>query len=352
MTKATTEIKATATSPLKPVIPKREFKGLLVIGDPHIEGRQPGFRKDDFPKVILEKIRWCLEYCAKNQLLPVFLGDIFDKPRDNQTWLICELIDMMRAWPAIGIFGNHDCRETELNEHDSLSLLIKSRCFALMSPKRAWTGTINGRQVIVGGSSYRQEIPKSFAVNPKSNPTSQPPIVIWLTHHDIDFAGYDSGRFAAHEIENVDLLINGHIHRRLPSIQAGKTTWMNPGNISRRSRSEANKLHVPRALKITFDQSGYQTADVEIPHQKFDEIFHEIEGPEIGPDNKSPFVTSMRELLARRTESGAGLHEFLKQNCGQFKPRVADYIQCLADEVTNEKGVNEKVVNEKVEIHD
>jgi len=63
-----------------------------------------------------------------------------------------------------------------------------------------------------------------------------PPLVLWLTHHDIDFAGYESGRYPAHEITNVDLLINGHIHRRCKPMVAGKTTWINPGNISRRSR--------------------------------------------------------------------------------------------------------------------
>ena len=45
------------------------YVGLLVIGDPHVEGRQPGFRKDDFPNVILKKIAWCLEYAESYQLL-------------------------------------------------------------------------------------------------------------------------------------------------------------------------------------------------------------------------------------------------------------------------------------------
>jgi hypothetical protein len=28
---------------------------MLVIGDPHVEGRQPSFRRDDYPRVILQK---------------------------------------------------------------------------------------------------------------------------------------------------------------------------------------------------------------------------------------------------------------------------------------------------------
>ena len=46
------------------------YVGLLAIGDPHLEGRQPGFRKDDYPNVILDKLAWCLEYAEANRLLP------------------------------------------------------------------------------------------------------------------------------------------------------------------------------------------------------------------------------------------------------------------------------------------
>ena len=107
--------------------------GLLVIGDPHVEGRQPGFRRDDYPEVILEKIRWCLDYALENNLQPVFLGDMFEKPRDNSNWIIARLIEIMQGSGAIGIYGNHDCAEISLTENDSLMLLIKAGCLKLVS---------------------------------------------------------------------------------------------------------------------------------------------------------------------------------------------------------------------------
>ena len=81
--------------------PSDQYVGLLLIGDPHIEGRQPGFRKDDFPRVILDKVEWCLNYAKSNNLMPTFLGDMFDKPRDNPTWMIGRLIEMMSLVPSI-----------------------------------------------------------------------------------------------------------------------------------------------------------------------------------------------------------------------------------------------------------
>ena len=34
----------------------REYEGLLFVGDPHLASRVPGFRKDDYPRVALEKL--------------------------------------------------------------------------------------------------------------------------------------------------------------------------------------------------------------------------------------------------------------------------------------------------------
>ena len=316
--------------------PDDSYVGLLVIGDPHIEGRQPGFRKDDFPEVILNKVQWCLEYAKTNRLLPTFLGDLFDKPRDNPTWMMGRLIEMMSRVPSIGIYGNHDCAETSLNENDSLSILIKAGCLRLVDESSPWRGTMNDRSVFVGGSSYRQPIPVEFEIKATRKRTlfDNDPFVVWLTHHDIDIAGYENGRFKPHEIENVNLLINGHIHRRLESVKAGTTTWRTPGNISRRSRSEACKEHVPTVLRIDVGLESHTITDIEVPHQKYDEVFHSEVAQANAEQTSSGFVTGLAQLNSLRTQSGAGLHAFLAENLEQFEPAVAAEIKALATEVT------------------
>lgn len=319
------------------------FKGLLIFGDPHLEGRQPNFRKDDYPEVVLGKIEFCLDYCRQHQLLPVCLGDLFDKPRDNPNWLMGRLIEMTQQTPIVGIFGNHDCAQPQLTDDDSLSILVKSGGYQMVSSGDFWTGEINGRRLVVAGSSYRHTVPKTFdprlvpTVSEKKSPANaQPPLVIWLTHHDIDFKGYDSGRFSAHEIENVDVLVNGHIHRRLDPIVAGKTTWINPGNISRRTRSESNQAHVPKVLHVSVSEKGLKFEDVVIPHKPFNEVFHEAMVATEQEQNESAFVSGLKELTNRRTASGAGLNEFLRENIDQFETDVAQQIMTLAKEITQE----------------
>ena len=311
------------------------YTGLLLIGDPHLEGRQPGFRKDDYPTVVLEKLAWCLDYAASQKLLPAILGDLFDKPRDNPNWLLGKLLDLLPA-ETLGLYGNHDVHyNPELTDDDSLSLLVKAGKLRLLSAEAPWCGTINGRTVVVGGSSYRQEIPKRFECEQYLQ-GDVAPLVIWLTHHDILIPGYDEGRIRPREIEGIDLLVNGHIHRRLLDVAKGKTLWLTPGNISRRSRSDANREHVPSALRVDVTMSDYSLSYVEIPHRPFDEVFHEAVIETAAEGRSSAFVAGLAELEARRTASGAGLMEFLDTNLEQFEPAVADGIRKLASEVMHD----------------
>lgn len=314
---------------------QHEFRGLLVIGDPHLEGRQPGFRKDDYPQVILDKLKWCLDYAREARLLPLILGDLFDKPRDNPNWMMDALFNILEG-PILGIYGNHDVHyQPELTEHDSLSLLVSAGRIRLVSREAPWVGHMNNRPVIIGGASYRQAIPREF--DPGAFVDSQEePFVVWMTHHDLLIPGYDEGRIKPIEIEGIDVVINGHIHRQLETISAGLTQWLTPGNISRRSRNDATKDHIPRALQIDVAPGSWTPRFVEVPHAPFEDVFHDAVIETVEPTHASAFVAGLSELQSRRTSSGAGLKEFLKQNVDQFDKNVAAEIWKLADEISGE----------------
>jgi DNA repair exonuclease SbcCD nuclease subunit len=317
----------------------RDYTGLLLIGDPHLEGRIPGFRKDDYPNVILRKLTWALDYAEENKLLPAVLGDLFDKPRDNPNWLLVTLLGILQGREVLGLYGNHDVHyNPELTEHDSLQLLVQAGVLNLVSADSPWCGLMNGRRVIVGGSSYRHDIPAKFDGRRDAIPNT-PPLVVWLTHHDISCPGYDDGRIDPSEIEGIDLVVNGHIHRRLEPVACGRTTWVTPGNISRRSRNDASREHIPSVLRIDVAEASHQLSYVTVPHLPFDEVFHAGVVETIVADRPSAFVEGLAELQSRRTASGAGLIEFLNQNLNQFEPAVADEIRHLASEVTREACV-------------
>lgn len=317
---------------------KDPFKGLLFVGDPHVEARNPEFRSDIYPEAILEKIRWVLEYARKNVLLPVFLGDLFDKPRNNPTWLVGRLIDLLIDADAIGIYGNHDCAEPTLTENDSLMILVKAGCLRLVSRERPWRGVIAGRPVLIGGSSYRQRIPESISVTEfcEGSLFAENTFGVWISHHDVLSPGYESGRFSPFEIPNIDVLVNGHIHTRSDPVVKGQTTWMTPGNISRRSRSEKSRVQFPAVLQLDLTESDARFRYIEVPHRHFDEVFHDPIDDRQLEHGASAFVAGLHELRLRKTSSGAGLNSFLKKNLEQFSDPVADEIRSLAGEVTGE----------------
>ena len=327
-------------------IGKDIYVGLLVIGDPHLAGRTPDFRSDDYPRVTLEKFAWALRYAHTHRLLPVMLGDLFDRPRDNPTWLVGELIELLANTACVGIYGNHDCADPQLGDHDSLSLLVKAGCIRLLDDA-PWEGTMQGRRVVIGGSSYRKLLPDRFdhdgvqsAMNTPAQQSS--PIVFWISHHDLIVPGYiEEGRIHPQEIPGVDVVINGHIHRMLGDVQRGQTLWITPGNISRRSRSDASKAHIPAVLRLDITPTGYTRTSIEVPHQPFEDVFHAAITDMAAHDNQqSACVTGLAQLQARRTEGGAALMEFLDLNLGQFEDNIADEIRKLAQEVTNGGATN------------
>ncbi|MDX1964015.1 MAG: metallophosphoesterase family protein [Pirellulales bacterium] len=352
-------------------MPDIAYAGLLLIGDPHLEGRVPGFRMDEYPTVILEKLKWCLDYARRESLLPAMLGDLFDKPRDNPNWLVARLLDILPP-NLLGIYGNHDCKDPELNEHDTLSILIKAGRYRLLDAQQPWRGEINGREVILGGSSYRQPLPTGYppvtdqsgahrkqTLSPDNGTPAAPsrgrnrkvpatvateplfkeacssrPLVIWLTHHDLTLPGYDDGRHNLCELPGIDLVVNGHIHRKFAEVACGGTVWCNPGNISRRARNDATRLHIPAALRVDVTVEGLRRRWIDIPHAGFDDVFYPAIVETEATGGPSGFVAGLAELQARRTASGAGLHEFLRLNMGNFEPDIAQEIWTLAQETT------------------
>ena len=114
---------------------------------------------------------------------------------------------------------------------------------------------------------------------------------------------------------------------------------MTPGNISRRSRSDAVRQHQPAVLAVIVQPPEcawrFETRYVEVPHEDFEQVFHPAmigEQPEFGP---SAFIAGLRELQSIRTQSGAGLQEFLNKNIDQFPEPVAREIMALATQVTD-----------------
>jgi hypothetical protein len=308
-----------------------DYQGLLVIGDPHLESRVPGFRKDNYPEVVLTKLQWCLDYAASERLLPAILGDLFHLPRDNPNWMLVKLIEMFDR-EVVAIYGNHDVHENAISDDDSLSVLVQAGRVKILDERAPFCGMIGSRPVVVGGTPWGQFLPKGFEM--PADYAGARPLVFWLTHHDIVLPGYEElGRFKPGDLPGIDVVVNGHVHRRLESVAVGGTQWFTPGNISRRSRSDATRQHLPSVMRIDIGPAGWKHEYVEVPHRSFDDVFHEAILEDVAIASPSAFVTGLAELQTYRTQTGEGLMAFLDQNLDQFEEDVAQEVRQLAQEV-------------------
>jgi predicted phosphodiesterase len=318
------------------------FRGILCIGDPHLCTWAPGYRKDDYPQTVLSKLRWALEYARQNILLPVLLGDLFHVPRDNANWLIAHLMGLLDG-QILTVIGNHDLSEDQLCDHDSLKVLFAAnRLFRL--DQKVWCGEINHVPIAIGGTNNGQGLP--MAVDRAA--LGDPRWLFWIAHHDILFPGYEeAGHIGCGEIPGVDLVINGHIHRSLPDVVRGCTTWCNPGNIARVSRSDANRQHIPGVLRIDIENDRWTKTRIEAPHQPFEQVFYPVEQSEAAKPGASNFIAGLQSMQKFKTADGEGLRRLIEDNLSKFpNERVRSEISILMKEVLPNAGTSNQVPND------
>jgi metallophosphoesterase superfamily enzyme len=103
--------------------------GLLVIGDLHVSSRRPGRRTDaSWPEPILRKLERCAAIANERDLLPVLLGDLFERPVEPDMALLSRLVRILKSFrhrPLANV-GNHDIGHTRLSDGDSLAVLALS----------------------------------------------------------------------------------------------------------------------------------------------------------------------------------------------------------------------------------
>jgi len=239
----------------------REAEGFLFIGDPHLSSRRPGRRKDEnFGQTVLRKIAFAIDTANERRLVPVFLGDMFDRPVEEDEQLKTQLIRILRkAWTLpISNVGNHDIRNAVLTDGDSLAVLAETGLIKVAAYSGAVeTFRIGDKVIGMGATPYGQDAPTD--ARPFFGKVDT---IVWLTHHDVAFENPYPGSMAPFAIAGCRMVVNGHMHLRKKPIQVGKTFWFNPGNITRQAIDAID--HVPCVSSLTVD--GRFEA-IPIPHE-------------------------------------------------------------------------------------
>ncbi|AWM88226.1 metallophosphoesterase [Microvirga sp. 17 mud 1-3] len=314
----------------------RACNGLLVIGDPHVGSRRPGRRKDElWPQPVLAKLEHCVGIANAQDLAVVILGDLFDRPVETDVALKNQLVRILKGFkhrPVVNV-GNHDIRHMTLTDGDSLALL--GLCdvvdvVAASAPVAAYR--IGERRIGIGMTPYGQDIPTDIRGS-----FTDVDWQAWFSHHDIAFEGGYPGAVPPFAVEGCDLLVNGHIHKTQKSVTAGRTRWMNPGNITRQSVDLVD--HVPRAWILGADGS---LSPQPLPFQAdvFDLTGRMVEAADeaaVAQAVESAFVTLLQAETAtelKRSGDGAILRDEIETrfSAGEASDAVRAIVRSLLDE--------------------
>jgi len=280
--------------------------GVLIIGDPHVGSRRPGRRKDaQWPLPVLTKLERCVAIANERGLAVVILGDLFDRPVETDEALKNQLIRTLKGFrhrPIVNV-GNHDIQHTMLTDGDTLALL--GLCdvvdvVAASAPVAEFR--LGERRLGIGMTPYGQAIPTDVrGTFPGVD------LQAWFTHHDIAFEGGYPGAVPPFAVEGCDLLVNGHIHKTQKAVLAGRTRWLNPGNITRQSVDLVD--HVPRAWIL---DAGGELEAQPLPFESnvFDltgRVVDAADGSVVAREVESAFVTLLQaESPTELKRSGDG----------------------------------------------
>ncbi len=305
----------------------RGLNGLLFIGDPHVSAYPPGHRSDDYRSAVLDKLRFCLQEAQQRRLLPVILGDLFHVPRDNPNGLLVELMELFRPVIPWVLVGNHDKHEARLTQDVSLAVLRAAHVIVLLDqPGPVATLELGTKKVLLGASPDWTPIPSSVSADGYDK-------VIWITHHDVNFSDDEAGRIPVREIPGVDLVVNGHIHTPKPAQKRGRTLWVNPGSLTRITRSAVTRNVRPAVAVWTLEHD--EPSRLEVPHAPFDQVFLPLEDSMDADGNvldTSRFIRGLENLALRKTTEGVGLKAFLEANLDPTDP-ITPIIWTLYEEV-------------------
>lgn len=206
------------------------YDGILFIGDVHSTSRAPARRIDDYAEASLDKLRQSVNIALERNLLAVCLGDLFHRPRENDLTLLVRMMDVLRPLRdrMILLGGSHDHTETLYTEKDACKLLEQGGVLHLVDkPGLVATLDIASTNVNLWATPAGYNIPDFVDGLGARN--------IMITHHDLDFRGPYPGCHFLKEIENCDILVNGHMHTPAPMVLKGRTANHNPGSITRPS---------------------------------------------------------------------------------------------------------------------
>lgn len=263
----------------------------IIVGDIHFHYVSPSSRIDDYPRTVIRKMNYIIEYAIKHGYENILLtGDIFHSTQQPIPYLnevtSCLRIARDNGIEVMSIIGNHDVPHgrVDLTERTPTGNLIESGCITWLKRKKIGNYTVYG-------VDYGQEIDEAQEDNS-----------ICIAHvffnqmMDKDNLTSDVASRLGHSIYFL-----GHDHIPYDPVYLDRCAVYRPGSLTR-GTSHTHQLN-RKIYANTIDFTTGEVGCIEVPHQPSDEVFTEeaiqkfsVYGKKEVKDFKSELALLMKQL--------------------------------------------------------
>lgn len=325
------------------------YDGLLFVGDPHVTAYKPEKRLDkDFLSTIIDKLNQAVDYCLKENLYMVILGDLFDDDQELNALMLTRVIQVFKRLPQppVTIIGNHEKSETKLTNDTYTAALREAGLLHTIEKSQYWGRfKFNNEYVYLGGTPYGEPLPRNVKNLINKEYMEVLTYTIWLTHHDLQIGTYYPSCIPLHPIEGVDIVVNGHDHTAKEPVKVGNTMFFNPGNIIRMSVDKVDRE--PRIWKWTTEKK-YEL----IPHTlRYEKDLFNLVGKQVIIDDPKLTAKQEQEKESKFLNLLSEIKEQTDLSIEQTTEDLEKEIKLISDTIRPENPkLHDDMVNEIIEV--
>ena len=227
----------------------RPMERIAIVVDPHLRGRPPRSRLDDFQAAILRKLTWVVDYCNEQNITCMLIpGDLFDSFAVGVTTIGDLAVTLQRFYGVIlTIPGNHDLIAGNPETKWRTPYYMLSRLGVTKDLDRKVymiDGGAGRKNICVSGHgfTYETDTPEGMKQFDPEAPPCDSAVRIHMVHSMLlaKAPGFDMRHTLIEDVRSdADVIVSGHDHSGFGVIRRkdGKL-FINPGSIARLSASE------------------------------------------------------------------------------------------------------------------
>lgn len=283
-------------------------KRILIVGDLHLDERNPPKRKDSYMKACLRKLEESLVLAAEHGCDAfVHLGDIFHRrevggqARNGALRLLQTDTRTGEPWPfrKFVTVGNHDIQSNmQYLEASAIGTLIQAGAIEFVP---------HCHELGLEFAHFTPDLTERIEAGQFTSSQA----VILAVHGSITLAPF-WGHYVLFQDMPVSpacrLVTAGHIHMPMEHLRADGVRFINPGHVGRYELDHMNRTHMPQVLVVDYALDGSDLKTEYVPLKSADRpedvfLIEQAQAVEDAAEDRASFIQQVSQVtISANTE--------------------------------------------------